>query len=212
MQTSNQFDIRIPLQNGLIAGVVALSLSVIGMVALFSERYLVAGYITLGEVILFLAPAAMSYLSAGKAPQDKKWIGLIYGLLTGFVSAIPLVLLVFLAGVVDIRQYLPNVSPALIETLTFGRGPVEGSLMLLVVSSVIGLLSAGLSLLPDSIRRPTMYGLLGVFLVGMFSEILSERLRTFFGRDTVTVIFEADALRPIAALIIFILTALLAAL
>jgi len=212
MEDSNRFDLRIPLRYGLIAGIVALSLSVIGIVALFAERFLVAGYITLGEVILFLAPAAMSYMAAGKAPQDKKWAALIYGLLTGLIAAIPLIILVLLAGVIDIRQFLPNVSPALIELLTFGRGINAGGLVLLVVSGLIGLLSAALSLLPERIRKPTMYGLLGVFLVGMFSEILSERLRAFFGLDAVKIIFEADALKPIAAVIIFIITALLTAL
>jgi branched-chain amino acid transport system permease protein len=212
MEDTNRFDLRFPLRYGLIAGIVALSLAVIGMVALFAERFLVAGYFTLGEVILFLAPAAMSYMVAGKAPPDKKWAALIYGLLTGFIAAIPLIILVLLAGVVDLRQFLPNVSPALMELLTFGRGTGAGSLMLLVVSSIIGLIAASLSLLPERIRKPTLYGLLGVFLVGMFSEILSERLRAFFGLDTVKIIFEADALKPIAAVIIFMIITLLSAL
>lgn len=212
METTNQIDLRIPLKNGLLAGIVALSLSVIGMVALFSERYLVAGYITLGEVILFLAPAALSYMTAKQAPEDKKWAGLVYGLLTGFIAAIPLVILVLLAGVIDLRQFLPNVSPALIELLTFGRGTVEGSLMLIIITGIIGLFSAALALLPQRVGKPVLYGLFCVFFVGMFSEILSERLRTFFGLDTVKIIFQADALKPSAALVIFIITALLTAL
>ncbi len=54
MSETNNFDYHIPLQNGLIAGVVALSVSVIGMVTLLAQRYLIAGWLTLGQVILFM--------------------------------------------------------------------------------------------------------------------------------------------------------------
>jgi branched-chain amino acid transport system permease protein len=49
--------------------------------------------------------------------------------------------------------------------------------------------------------------LTGTFFIGMFSEILSERIRNFFGLDAVKLIFESRALRPEAALIIFLLLA-----
>jgi len=207
MSESKNFDIRIPIQYGLIAGVVALSVSVIGMVDLFAQRYLIAGYLTLGQVILFSAPAALSYTAAGKAPQGRKGISLLYGFLTGLISSLPLVGLVYLSGVVDLRQFLPNVSPALIEILTFGRGQGEGSLVLMIVSSTIGLVSAAMHLIPGRVRKPIIYGLLWTFLIGMFSEILSERIRNFFGLDSVKTIFEARALHPGAAIIIFLLTA-----
>ncbi|HUV93092.1 MAG TPA: hypothetical protein VMV80_08395, partial [Anaerolineales bacterium] len=212
MSETNKFDYRIPLQNGLIAGVVALSVSVIGMVTLFAQRYLIAGWLTLGQVILFMAPAAMSYLAAGKAPQNNKGIALIYGFLTGLISALPLVLLILLNEVIDLRQFLPNVSPALIEILTFGRGTVEGSLLLITITSILGLVAAGLYLLPDRIRRPIFSGLIWVFFFGMFSEILSDRLRTFFGTDFVKLIIKSKALRPVVAVTIFIVTASLSAL
>ena len=99
MEDTNKFNIRIPLRYGLLAGVVALSLAVIGIVALFVDRFLVAGYLTLGYVILFLAPAAMSYSTVDKAPKNNKWIALVYGLLTGLIAAVPLILLVLLTKI-----------------------------------------------------------------------------------------------------------------
>ncbi len=212
MSETNNFDYRIPLQNGLIAGVVALSVSVIGMVTLLAQRYLIAGWLTLGQVILFMAPAAMSYLAAGKAPQNNRGIALIYGFLTGLISALPLVALILLNEVIDLRQFLPNVSPALIEILTFGRGTVAGSLFLIIVTSVLGLVAAGLYLLPDRIRRPIFSGLIWTFFFGMFSEILNDRLRTFFGADFAKLIIESKALRPVVAVTIFIVTASLSVL
>jgi len=212
MSETNNFDYHIPLQNGLIAGVVALSVSVIGMVTLLAQRYLIAGWLTLGQVILFMAPAAMSYLAAGKAPQNNKGTALIYGFLTGLISALPLVALILLNEVIDLRQFLPNVSPTLIEILTFGRGTVAGSLHLIIVTSVLGLVAAGLYLLPEHIRRPIFSGLIWTFFFGLFSEILSDRLRTFFGTDFAKLIIESKALRPAVAVTVFVVTASLTAL
>jgi branched-chain amino acid transport system permease protein len=44
-------------------------------------------------------------------------------------------------------------------------------------------------------------------LVGLFSELLSERLRSFFGSGFSKLIFKAKALNPVVALILFLLIA-----
>ena len=204
MSKHNRFDISLPIKYGLLAGVIALSLSMIGMVARFAERDLIAGVLTLGQVILFLAPATLSYLAASKAPSGKNGIALLYGAITGFFAALPLIALIYLYTVIDLRQYFPNVSPTLMEILTFGQVPGLGSLILLIVSTVLGLVSAGLYLLPEKFRRPIMSGLIGTLIFGMFSEILTERLRFFFGPRFVAIIITSKALRPLTATIIFI--------
>jgi branched-chain amino acid transport system permease protein len=204
MSNNKRSDFSLPIKYGLIAGVVALFVSVIGMVALFAARDLIAGVLTLGQVILFLAPVALSYLAASKAPSGKNGIALLYGALTGFVAALPLIVLVFLNTGINLRQYFPNVSPTLIEILTFGQEPGLGSLILLIVSTALGLVSAGLYLLPENYRRPLMSGLIGTLVVGMFSEILTERLRFFFGPGFVAIVFISQALRPLTALVVFV--------
>ncbi|MCK5430136.1 MAG: hypothetical protein KAI94_11725, partial [Anaerolineales bacterium] len=112
MNASTRTDFRIPLRYGLLAGVVSLSVSVIGMVELFGQRDLVAGVITLGQVILFAAPVTLSYMTASKAPSGRSGIALLYGFLTGFFAALPLFGLIWLNEAVNLRQFLPNVSPA----------------------------------------------------------------------------------------------------
>ena len=210
MSNNNRFDVSLPIRHGLIAGVVALFVSVIGMVALFAERDLIAGVLTLGQVILFLAPAALSYQAASKAPTGKNGTALLYGAITGFVAALPLIALIYVYTLIDLRQFFPNVSPSLMEILTFGQGPGLGSLILLVVSTVLGLVSAGLYLLPDKYRRPIMSGLVGTLIIGMFSEILTERLRFFFGARFVAIVITSKALRPLTALFIFVVVSAIA--
>jgi branched-chain amino acid transport system permease protein len=212
MTETTHTDFRIPIRYGLLAGVIALSVSVIGMVELFGQRDLIAGVITLGQVILFLAPAALSYMAAAKAPSGSSGGALLYGFLSGFLVALPLIALVWLNEFVDLRQYLPNVSPALMEILTFGQGPVVGSLILLGVTSLLGLLAAGMYLLPARYSEPILSGLLWTFIIGLFSEILNERIRFFFGPGFTRVIFVSKAMRPTVALVIFIVATAISAL
>lgn len=212
MSDNTRFDLRHPLRYGLLAGLIAVSISAIGMVELFGRRQLISGALTLGQFILFLAPALFAYMIVEKAPKGKAGIALIYGLLTGIIAAIPLIAFVLLATTVNLRQFLVNVSPALINLLTFEQETSQGMLMLFLVSSVIGLVAAGLRLLPDRFRRPILSGLVWTFVAGLFSEILTERLRAFFGTDILRVIFSARSLRLNIAVILFVFVTLISAL
>jgi len=206
-QTDPRLSLRRTIQLGLIAGVVALSVSMIGMVALFGKRSLIVNALTLGQVLLFATPAAMGYLAAQGAPKEKRGVSILYGLICGLLAAIPLIVLVVLANAFDIRQFFLNVSPALIETLTFGQGTVVGSLLLLGAMVVVSVAAAGFYLLPSHIRRPLLTGLIGTIGIGLFSEILSNRLRDFFGSAILKVIFKSKALLPVTALLLFIIIA-----
>ena len=52
----SQLDLRKTAKLGLIAGVVILSVSAIGMVETFDERDIITGVFTLGQLLLFGAP------------------------------------------------------------------------------------------------------------------------------------------------------------
>ncbi|MFC1997919.1 branched-chain amino acid ABC transporter permease [Chloroflexota bacterium] len=196
-------NIQEAINYGLLAGLISLSVSVIGMVELFSKRDLIAGVLTLGQVFLFAAPVAFGYLIARKNPEESRGTTLLKGILTGTFAAIPLIILIFLATNFNLRQFLPNVSPTLIEILTFGLGPGLGSLVLLVVTSVLSLAAAGLHLLPPHIRKPIANGIIYTLVIGLFSETLSERLRAFLGVGFVKLLFSGKALKPAVALILF---------
>ena len=206
-RTGLRLSIRRAIQFGLLAGVVALSVSMMGMVELFGKRSLIVGVLTLGQVLLFATPAAMGYLIARDAPKEKRGVSILYGLVCGLLAAIPLIVLVVLANAFDIRQFFFNVSPALIETLTFGQGAIVGSLLLLGVMAGISVAAAGFYLLPSQIQRPLLTGLIGTLGIGLFSEILSSRLRDFFGAGILKFIFKSKALLPVTALVLFILIA-----
>jgi branched-chain amino acid transport system permease protein len=196
-------NIQETIKYGLLAGGISLSVSIIGMVELFSKRDLVAGMLSLGQVFLFAAPAAFGYLIAQKSPEGKRGTALFNGFLTGVFAAIPLIILTILASNLDLRQFLPNVSPALVEILTFGMSTIVGSLVLLLVTGFLGSSAAGLYSLPQHIQKPIMNGVIYTLVIGLFSENLSERLRAFFGAGFVKLLFSGKALKPIVAVVLF---------
>jgi branched-chain amino acid transport system permease protein len=119
-------------------------------------------------------------------------------------------LLVFVVSTFDIRAMFVNASPALVEQLTLGAGVPLGYLYLLGVSLICALVGAGLILLPENLRRAVIIGAAWVIGVGLLSELLIQILRNLFGNAAGRNIFQSSALRPIPALIIFVVAALIA--
>ena len=207
MTTTQNIQLRTRLRFGIIAGVVSVCASAIGLVVLFDERELIAGVITMGQVLIFAPTAALAYIVARDHAEGQRGIALLYGSLTGVISGIPSALLILLASAVNLRQFMPNVSPALIEILSFGLPPVAGSLAFLAAMTAVGLIAASFSLLPSNIKRPIFNGLLWTFTIGLFSENISSRVRFFFGSEFNKLIFTGKALSPFVAALIFFLAA-----
>ena len=79
-----------------------------------------------------------------------------------------------------------------------------GSIILAVVTTILGFVSAWLFGLDDKFRKPILTGIMWTLLVGIFSEILQERLRAFFGRSFTSLIIKSKALNPVVAVILLI--------
>ncbi|MDH3943379.1 MAG: leucine/isoleucine/valine transporter permease subunit [Anaerolineae bacterium] len=210
-----QYNFRETAKKGLLAGVITLIISVIGMVELFAERSLVADLLTMGQVLIFAAAAIFSFLYSDSLNRGnvREWI--LTGFTIGAFSAPPLLILIWLTQVVNLRQFFANVSPALIELLTFHQEPLTGSLLLTAAFIVIGIVAAGVSQIPEKTRRPILTGFLGALAIGLFSEIISLRLKALigdlFGRQVgdsfSNFLFESRALRILPAAVIFALIA-----
>ncbi len=195
------------LKSSGIAALIAVNISAIGMVELFGRRELIGGILTMGQV-LFLAPAiAMGYLSARKYSQHDMKQAALSGAIHGLLTGLGLALLIFVASSFNIREYLINVSPVLVKTLTFGLEPIPGSILLILISTLASTLASLYLFLPTRIREPLLTGLVYTLAIGLFSEILSERVRKFFGIGVERIIFVQKALSPWVAAILFLLIA-----
>lgn len=210
MSTLQTINWRSLLLQAFLAGFISVNLGAIGMVELFGERYLLAGIFTMGQVIIFAAPAVFAYNAARTSGSASFWIGLVKALVIGLGSSLVLILFILAAQSFNLRSVLLNVSPKLIGFLTFGMETFQGSLVLIVAMLAVSLLAAILSFVPRLYTRAVLYGFGVTLLVGLLSQILVERTRNFFGQEIVSALFRANALEVVPGILLFVLvTALL---
>ncbi len=202
MSFLTDLDLRKTAMKWLVASLITLSVSAIGMVELFGERFVITGLFTMAQ-ILFLGPtAAFAYRAVQETPQAKKWLGLLKALLIGLGVGLVMVALVWLAQNMDVRSVFINVSPKLINILTFSG---SGSLTLLLALTGAGLAGGVLALVPTNVRTALLAGGGLTVLIGLLSEILSERLRTLFSSQLSSAIFASKALQLVPAIVLFVL-------
>lgn len=205
--TKSSIKLRQSIRLGLIAGLISLSISAIGMAELFGQRQLISEILTLGQVILFLPTILFVFVEMRNGEEVKALSAVIDGAILGIVSALPLVFLILLSSAVNLREFFPNVSPASIDLLTFGLSHSLGALVLVGVLGFVGAITALLTTLPQRVQSPIFKGILVVLTIGLFSEILSDRLRDLISLGFSRVIFRGKALQVLSASVLFLLTA-----
>lgn len=203
MATPTRFDLRNALRMGLIAGSLTVSVAAIGLVELFAQRELVAGVITMGQVLIFISPAFVAYMTV-RHLQASRPIVMLDGFIIGAVSALPSVALIALGTLFNLRQFMPGVSPTMIDILSLELGPVIGSVALTMAMGIVGMAGAVFQTLADNYRRPLMAAIIWTLTLGLFSEILASRVRAFLGTGATALFFSGKALSPIFALVAFV--------
>jgi branched-chain amino acid transport system permease protein len=171
MEIQTRFDWGRVLRLGLLAAVIALSLSAIGIVGVFAGRDIIGGVLSLGQIFLFGATVGSAFLAAREQPAGEAGRTLLGGAIVGLLSSLAPALLALVAEPLNLRRFLLNVSPELVDVLTFGQGPV-GLIILVAAGTVLGVVGAGIVLLPARVRGPLFTGLTAIFLVGLLSETI----------------------------------------
>ncbi|HET9907974.1 MAG TPA: hypothetical protein VFQ23_15085 [Anaerolineales bacterium] len=168
------------LQKGAIGGVVTVLLSLIGMVASFHERDIIAGQITMGQMLLLLIVVAFAYYSSRGTENTTLANRLISGALTGFVTASFIVGLVLLGKAVNLREVFVNASPNLYKILTFDMENVGTAFVyLLLAGTLIGFLTALVHLIPSLWRNAIIGGLTIALLIALLQDLIRITLSPF---------------------------------
>ncbi|MBP9501855.1 MAG: hypothetical protein KBF17_06840 [Candidatus Promineofilum sp.] len=190
---------------GLLMGLLILMTSVIGMVETFNERPLVVGYLTLGQLLLFIPALFSGYLSVPAGEHRVPLMRLVGGLVTGLLAAIPVVLLILLASSwPGIRTYFVNVSPKLInEILLSGMAMGPGIGLLVAEIAILGLVGAAIHLVPDRFSRPVLIALIVTVTFALFSDVPLNIANQLMERKTVRILFGAKGITPLAAVLVF---------
>lgn len=173
LQSSNWF---MALQIGVIGGIAAILMSLVGMVEEFAKRDIVAGVIEMGQTLILMALLATGYFAARRSPSTGSFLRIIEGAVAGATTGLLLWLLVQSIAPLDLRTIFLNASPALIKILTFGiEGPAALGLML-VLGALGGLAGALIQMLPGRYSNATVQGLAWVALLGLLQDLIRVTL------------------------------------
>jgi len=196
------------MRNGLIGGVVAVLLALMGMVEAFSQRYIISDWISMGHTLLLVETWMVGSLAAKRAGQAHPSRALVNGFLSGLIVGGSLALLVIVGHLVRLRTIFINASPVLYQLLNFGRGVEVGSCLLLGAGALSGLLAGSLVLSSRLARRVFYVSLGSVVLAGMLQDLLQP---TFALWGPVSIInewlFAANGLTLPGAASLFLLAA-----
>ena len=169
---------------GLFAGITFAFVCSIGAVERLSDRYVIDPILNMGYAAILWIPLAFGFIASRKPrlegmPEpvnDRTNViaGAIAGLIGGVIGAGYLVLI----NAVDMRDVFRNISPALFDLLTFGRGLGFGIAVLIVAGIILGALGGAMHLLSPGWRKAVAGGLLWVLIVGFLeipvTQILNE--------------------------------------
>jgi branched-chain amino acid transport system permease protein len=199
------------MRSGLLAGLITVYTGAVGMIDIFSNRAVISGVLTLGEILIFAATLIAGYMVTRQANgATTPPIRLVRGLLVGFFSALPVLLLIGITlSPLDVRSMFVNLSPRLMNLLTFGQDPATGIPLLVGLFMLMGVIGAGFTLISPVWRRGLMVGMIWMLGAGMLSDLLVTTLRPLLGNNFIRTVFQSGALRPTSALVIFVSTALI---
>lgn len=203
-------------QNGLLGGIVAFYLSAIGLAETFSERYLIGKFLSTGQLFVTVGAIMAGILTARAIKeQENDRDSYVSSLLSGAISSLPLILLIFLIQILVIpqidqevifrwRDMFVNFSPVLVDLLTFGQGLVVGIPLLILASVILAGIGAAVVLLPGRWRVALLNALIWTLALGLFSENVTQILNQFGGKVVIRFLFQARSLNPVAAILIFV--------
>jgi branched-chain amino acid transport system permease protein len=176
---------RQAVRAGLVGAAALVYVALTGMIEKFDTRNLIGSFLTLGNLLLALPPLLTGYLATRPRVVGGRQealprravvtAGLLSGAVVGGVTAAGVALVELLPDGA-VRRIFIQVSPALLDILTFGRGVPLGLLLLLVYGAVLGLLGAGFRLLPARIAQPVGIGLAVTLTFALLQRIFPPLL------------------------------------
>ena len=200
------FKKRSIVKGGLLTGVVLVYLSLVGMVEGFDKRELIAGWMTLGQLILF-APIFWGGYFLAHQHRELRWVTrLVSAGLLGIVAALPVLLLVFVIQTANTREMFVNATPQLTEILLLGRKTISGGAPLLLLTfAILATLGGSLSLLEDKWRKAISNALIWTVGLAALSQLVKQITLQLLGKGSVQALFKGDIIRPTFAMVIFLL-------
>jgi len=193
---------------GLIGGVSAVLLALIGMVEAFSQRDIISNVISMGHTLLLLVAVFMGYLAAKRTTRTEPLWTLVNSFISGLMVGGLVALLVMVGSLINLRKVFVNAMPVLYELLTFQQRTQIGVFLLLGAGALSGALAGLFFLSPKLIRRMLILPLTGIVGAGVLQDMLRP---TFALWGPIAIInewlFTANGLTLYGAISLFIVIA-----
>jgi len=201
--------IGIALSGGLVFGLLAVFVSLVGMVEAFADRPIVVGVISLAHALLLVTALGAGYQAARRAGTGAP-ATLLRGLLAGFAAGGVVAGFIAAGSAVNLRAMFVNASPTLFDLLSFGRRSAGISLVLLVWTGA-GVAGSATALMPPLVRYPIVAGAATAGVVGLFQDLLRLLMQQEGGVRAVMrdLLFMEEGLSLRGAVILFIAAATL---
>ncbi len=161
---------RIAFERGLVAGVILLLISLIGMLEAFKGREIIGGLFTMSQVLI-VGTLYLTGAASGKLAQNNLRQSALGAMLTGAVGGFTTGLLPIIGTLVNLRSVLLNASPELYKILSFGTGPYLGLVVLTIVGALSGLAAVLLNLVKGWPRQAINNSLVAIIMLGLLADL-----------------------------------------
>lgn len=201
--------VRTPLwrtvMTGLLFGFVAVYLATVGILLMFHGRWIIDGYLTLGQATLLLVGFAAGMQVARTTSARTLPAMAVQGAATGAIASLMLGLLAVLISQVKLRFMFVALSKPLLKMLTFELDVASGVAILIASGTVLGVLGALFHLTPIIVRRPIVWGVAAAAFAGLFQELIQLMMQyEGFIEAMRALMFTWDGLKLESAIVIFV--------
>lgn len=216
-QQQNLFELRALLRNGLLAGLVLLYTSMVGMVETFNNRQIVQNLITLGQVLIFAPPLVVAFVYCRRLYAGSRTAGqplylvvlalLVAGLVIGALASLLTLALLFIHSQINMSTIFNSVNRNWMTIITFDNREdlLRGGFLLMGSMAASGLVGALLALVPPRPRRAMFYGLGLVLVIGVMGETTRLILQQILPREALDQIIRRNVLLQPAALVLLVI-------
>ncbi len=201
METINaqaRFEWSVPFKTGLLGGIVALLVSLVGLVEASQNRPVISGIISFGQTLVLFVFVLTSMMAIHRAGPDRwgkslRFRLLLCGGVAGALVGAVLAALVLIGSVINLRAVFIKASPALYNLLTMGLG-TAGAAVLPVLGLCLGALVGVTYLLSVRIRRALGVALGAIPLLAiLYGAFFPGRRFTLVGAIALFVVLGASS-------------------
>ena len=169
------------VRTGALAGIVTIFLALVGLIGGFTDVFMIGDEISFAGLMLILPAFAAGVVAAAPRVEggERREMSLGEAAVAAAIAAASAgavfglaVVLADLIGVERIRPIFLNVTQVLMDFVTFGRSTPVGAAIIVVISTVAGVLGGLLRVTPPTARRAITAALTVTILFGFLQRVI----------------------------------------